>query len=128
MNLCPQGVTIIYLLADLKPVFLSTILKKLDHDDGVLTMVCNVMNAFSARPKSNFETPKLVKSLSGISKNKNGNILVKFKIHNDTTKNMLLDYNHRGDRYQDSKIDAIKEIAAQPKESIISSVVANVLE
>ena len=52
--------------------------------------------------------------MSKISKNENGNISVKIEIH-DTRQVILLTYNHRGSRYQASRIDVINQIAAQLK-------------
>lgn len=56
------------------------------------------MNAFFARFKSNFDTPKINRFFSKISKNENCNISIKIEIH-DTRQVVLLSYNHRGSRY-----------------------------
>lgn len=94
----PKGVVAIHLLAELEAMFLQTILKKLGHDDRLIIMAYKVMNAFFARFKSNFDTPKINRFFSKISKNENCHISVKIEIH-DTRQVVLLSYNHRGSRY-----------------------------
>ena len=108
----PNEVIVIHLHVQLEAMFLQTILKKLGQDDRLIIMAYKVMNTFSARLKSNFETPKIDRFLSEISKNENGNILVKIKMH-DIRQVILLSYNHRGGRYQASRIDVINKVAVQ---------------
>ena len=120
-----KGVIVIQLLAELEAMFLQTILIKVGHDGRLIIMIFKVMNTFSVRFKSNFETPKIDIFLIEISKSENGHTSVKIEMH-DTREVRLLSYNHRGGRYQAPRIDVICKNSISTEKSLL--LVADLLE
>ena len=121
----PKRLTIIYMLADLEPLFLNHYLQKLDGDCGLITECFQVSQDF-AQKISDCMHNKINKFLKCLYEDQNGNVMAKVHRSDRSEHDITLKFSHQLERVTvGSKFDSILSLAAEIKESMMINVNAN---
>ena len=113
------------MMADLKEVFVSKFLRKLDIDEAALFDVFRLSETFK-KSMNNLKTPLFDSFLGGLSEDNYGNIKYE-KFDEKGNKNTItLNHQHRPSRRSMSKIELINEESKELKGRIIANLIENV--